>query len=130
MQTHSSFERNAGRPQLLKIHWCKFEDSWEFSNYFPVKFVNFLKSRIILNLFYCFWMFVNTFPHVSRAHISKSKRCFNVKSSAYYFHMTTIIMADFQICISLPLIYFHFTQTPNCIYIHFLSIKKLKHKVW
>ena len=46
-------------------------------------------------------MFVN--KHISRAHISKSKRCFNVKSSTYYFHMKTKILADFQICISVPL---------------------------
>ena len=32
--------------------------------------------------------------------MSKSKRCFNVKSSTYYFHMKTKILADFQICIS------------------------------
>ena len=30
----------------------------------------------------------------------QSKRCFNVKSSTYYFHMKTKILADFQICIS------------------------------
>ena len=36
-------------------------------------------------------------------HISKNKRCFNVKYSTYYFHMKTKILADFQICISLPL---------------------------
>ena len=35
--------------------------------------------------------------------ISKSKRCFNVKSSTLYFHMKTKILADFQICISVPL---------------------------
>ena len=38
------------------------------------------------------------------AHTSKSKRCFNVKSPAYYFHIKTNTMADFQICISVPLI--------------------------
>ena len=41
--------------------------------------------------------------HISHAHISKSS--FNVKSSTYYFHMKTKIMADFQICISIPLRY-------------------------
>ena len=40
---------------------------------------------------------------MSRAHISKSKRCFNVKSSTYYFHMKTKILADFQIYINVPL---------------------------
>ena len=43
------------------------------------------------------------FSHISRAHISKSKRCFDAKSSTYYFQMTTKILADFQICISVPL---------------------------
>ena len=32
-------------------------------------------------------------------HISKSKRCFNVKSWTYYFHMKTKILVDFQMCI-------------------------------
>ena len=45
------------------------------------------------------------FSHISRAHISKSKRCFNVKSSTYYFLMKTKIFTDFQICISVPLKY-------------------------
>ena len=46
-------------------------------------------------------MFVNKL--FTFAHISKSKRCFNVKSSTYHFHMKTKILADFQICISIPL---------------------------
>ena len=40
----------------------------------------------------------------SRAHISKSKRCFDVKASTYYFHIKTNILPDFQICISVLLI--------------------------
>ena len=66
----------------------------------PQIFLNFLKSRLILNIIYCFWMFVNKLC----AHISKSKRYFNVKSSTYYFHTKTNILADFQIHISVPLI--------------------------
>ena len=31
------------------------------------------------------------------------KMCFDVKSSTYHFHMTTKMLADFQICISAPL---------------------------
>ena len=46
---------------------------------------------------------VSNFSHISRLHISKSKRCFNVKSSVYYFHMRINILADFCICISVPL---------------------------
>ena len=48
-------------------------------------------------------MFVTNFSHISRADISKSKRCLNVKSSTYYFRMKTKILLDFQICISVPL---------------------------
>ena len=48
-------------------------------------------------------MFVIKIPHISRAHISKNKRRFNVKSSTYYFHMKTKMLADFQICISTSL---------------------------
>ena len=49
-------------------------------------------------------MFVKDFLHNSRAHISESERCFNVKFSIYYFHTKMKILADFQICISGPLI--------------------------
>ena len=66
---------------------------------FSVKFVNFLKSRLIFVRFYCF---VNKLSHISSEHISKSKRCFNVKSSTYYFHVKTKILPGFQICISVP----------------------------
>ena len=41
----------------------------------------------------------------TRAHNSKSKTCFNVKSSTHYFHMKAKILADFKICISVPLRY-------------------------
>ena len=61
----------------------------------------FLKNyRLIFNIFSCFWIFVNKLPHILRRHISKNKRCFNLKSSANYFHMKTKTLADFQICIS------------------------------
>ena len=49
-------------------------------------------------------MFVNKlFTYLTRAHISKRKTCFNVKSSTYYFHVKKKILADFQICIGVPL---------------------------
>ena len=41
---------------------------------------------------------------MSRAHISKNKRYFNAKSSTYHLHMKQKILADFQICISVPLL--------------------------
>ena len=37
------------------------------------------------------------------AYISKSKRWYNPKPSAYNFHMKTNILANFCICISFPL---------------------------
>ena len=80
--------------------------SWNFAFYilrilklFPVKFANFLKIRLIFNI-YCFLMFINNFSHISRVRISKNKKCFNVKSLTYYFHKKTKILAYFQICIS------------------------------
>ena len=48
------------------------------SGYQAVKFVNFLKSRLILT----------SFSHILRSDISENKRGFNVKSSTY-FHMKT-----------------------------------------
>ena len=48
-------------------------------------------------------MFVKKlFTYLTRAYL-KSKRCFNVKYSIYYFYMKTKILADFQICISVSL---------------------------
>ena len=45
--------------------------------------------------------------HTSHVRISqKVKGIWNVKSSTYYFYMKTKILADFQICISIPLINF------------------------
>ena len=41
--------------------------------------------------------------HISRAHITKNKRCFNVKSSTYYLHIKAKILTDFRICTSVPL---------------------------
>ena len=66
----------------------------------PWSFANFLKSRLIFNIYY-FWMLTFHISHV-RAHVSQSKRCFNVKSSTYYFPMKTKILADFQIFVSVP----------------------------
>ena len=45
---------------------------------------------------------------MSRAQILKSERCFHVKSSTYRFHMSTKILTDFQICISVPLPFVQF----------------------
>ena len=38
-------------------------------------------------------------------HNSKRKLFYNAKTSAYYFYVKTIISVDFQICISVPLIF-------------------------
>ena len=53
-------------------------------------------------------LFLNAYKqvfYISRAYTSKSKSCFNMKSSTYYFHMKAKILADFQICISVPLMF-------------------------
>ena len=68
-----------------------------------MKFVNFLKSRLIFSIFYCFWMFVNKRCRYLMCGYLKKWKCFNVKSSVYYFHKKAKILADFQICISVPL---------------------------
>ena len=47
-------------------------------------------------------MFVNIL-HISGAHISESKRCYNVIPSVHYFYVKTNMLADFQIWISVPL---------------------------
>ena len=48
-------------------------------------------------------MFVNKlFTYLTCAYLKK-KRCLNVKSSRYYVHVKTMILADLQICISVTL---------------------------
>ena len=59
---------------------------------------------------------------MSHAHISKSERCFNVKSSTYYFHMKTNKLAEFQICIRVPLISYQLLTKPlRCAQAFFYS---------
>ena len=66
-------------------------------------FVNILKSRLIFNNSTVSQCLLTNVSHISRAHISKSKSCFNEKSSTYFFQLRTKILTDFQICISVPL---------------------------
>ena len=75
-------------------------------------------------------MFLNvckqTFHIISRAQISKSKRCFDVKSSTYNFHMK--ILADCQICISVPLIQWKSGTRHESLRPVTLSKKRLWHR--
>ena len=48
-------------------------------------------------------MFVNKHFINTDASISKNKRCYNLKSSAYCFYMRKEITLNFRICISVPL---------------------------
>ena len=63
----------------------------------------FLKSRLLFNIFYCFCMFINKHSYISGPYISKSKRFYNAKLLSYYFYMKTKMLAEFRICISVPL---------------------------
>ena len=74
------------------------------SSYLPAKFVFFLKSRLLFNIFYSFCMFVNKHFILSNTHNSKSKWCDNAKLLEYYFYVKKKMSVDFQICISVPLI--------------------------
>ena len=49
-------------------------------------------------------MFVN--KHFIYLGCSKSKCCYDVKPSAYYFYVKTKMFVDFHICISVPLAIF------------------------
>ena len=66
-------------------------------------FIFFVKSRLLFNISYCFFMFVNKRFYISDAYMSKSQRCYNAKRSPYYFYVKTKISVDFHICISVPL---------------------------
>ena len=66
-------------------------------------------------------MFVNKLFAYLTCAISKRKTCFYVKSLRYYLHVKTNILADFQICISVPLI--------SCAKPAFLQIMTIKYKL-
>ena len=77
--------------------------------YLPVKFVNFLKSRLIFILSYYFSMLVNKLFTYLTCVCLKTYKVFLMWISSTYFHVKTKILADFQICISVPLIHNHFS---------------------
>ena len=61
---------------MFMFIWKQYPENFPFLIlrilYIPVKFVNFLKSRLIFNLFYCFWMFVNKlFTYLTCAYLEK-----------------------------------------------------------
>ena len=60
---------------------------------FSRKFVFFSKSRLIFKIFYCFCIFVNKHFINRGTYISKSKRCYNVKLSAYFYVRTKITLS-------------------------------------
>ena len=72
--------------------------------------------------------------HISRAHNSKSKSYFNVKSSKNYLHMKVKILADFQIGISVPLIsfltYYLVRITHFELIFHFQKLKNFPHIIF
>ena len=68
-----------------------------------VKFLNFLKSRLIFDIL--FYMFANkNFTNLTCAYLKKNNMCYNVKSLENHFHVNTKISEHFQICISASLI--------------------------
>ena len=89
--------------------------------FLPVNFVHFLKIRLTFNIFYCFWIFVNKlFTYLTCAYL-KSKRCFNVKSSTYFFHMNTHILADFQIFKKMICSWRYFKDTCSELFLIFVE---------
>ena len=102
-----------------KNNTLKISHSWsyEFPSYLPVKFVFFLKSRLLFSVFYCFCVFVNKHFIISGVHISKNEQNHHAKPSAYHFYVKTEVSVDFYICSSVPLIILNSKQ----ISIFFLS---------
>ena len=82
---------------------CTLMQIWKSPYMFAFISKQYPKNLALLTLIVLFLnVCKQTFRIISRAHISKSKRCFNVKSSTY-FYIKTRISADFQIWISVPL---------------------------
>ena len=59
-------------------------------------------------MFYCFWMFVNKLFTYLTPHISKSERCFTVKSSTHCFYMKkrSVPLSYFLVGILVPIVQF------------------------
>ena len=64
--------------------------------------------------------FKKLFKYLTCANL-KSKRCLNVKSLTYYFHMKTKILTEFQICISVSLTVYGFVWPCKWIYTYYAS---------
>ena len=99
----------------LLIFLCFYKNNTlKISLFIILRIVDLVAREVFIFLkkwanFYFILLFLNICQqilHVSRAHISKRKMCFNVKSSIYYFHVKAKILADFKICISVPAVYF------------------------
>ena len=83
---------------------CTLMQIWKSPYMFAFISKQYPKNLALLTLIVLFLnVCKQTFRIISRAHIPKSKRCFNVKSSTYYFYIKRRISADFQIWISVPL---------------------------
>ena len=91
---------------------------------------NFLKTRQFLTYSIVSECLQTNFSHISCAHISKNKKCFNVKFSTYYFHMKTKILADFQICISVPLKHVYKQCSLFCLFCFGLELLIKMQKSW
>ena len=76
----------------------------EFSSYSPVKFVYFLKSRLLF-LYVCKTNILQTL----RANNSRILRIKNPKFSGCYFDFNTNMYGDFKICNTVPLS--HYVRT-------------------
>ena len=68
-----------------------------------MKFVLFLKIRLLFNIFHFSECLQTNISYISGADNSKSKCCCNAKHLAYYFCVKTKISVDFQIRISVLL---------------------------
>ena len=99
-KTHLPLEVHQCRFQNLRICLCSYKNNT--LSYLRVKFVNFLNSRLIFNIF-CFWMFVNKhFTYITCTYFKK----WNVlwcEIFSKYFHLQAKILTHFQVCISVPL---------------------------
>ena len=69
-------------------------------SFLPVKFVFFLKSRLLFNVFYCFCMFVNKhFTYLRCANL----KAWKVLKCAICVLLFFMLRRIFHICISVPL---------------------------
>ena len=108
---------------ILKI---SHSESNKFSRYSLMKFVFFLKSSLLFNVFYCFGMFVNKHSRYLKCACLKKWKASRCAICMVFFYMKANVLPDFHICISVSLKVRAFVIFPTSIMVLFEIHQRFK----